>query len=449
MNQTTDAKKGYLDAFAAAAEQLPGHAVPWVREIRERALSRFSEIGFPTIQDEEWKYTNVSPIERHGFTPAPKGVNGVSAAQIEGLTFKDLLAHRLVFINGYYHPELSCIGALPAGVVVGSLAASLANQPDALQPHLGRHTPDAMHGFAALNTAFLIDGAYIHLAQGVAVDQPIHLIFLSTEKSASRMAQPRNLVVAGEGSQATVIEHYIALGETRYFTNALTEVVTARNAVLEHYRVQQEGAKAYHIGGLHVHMERDSRFTSHAIDLGGLLVRNDVRSILAAEGAECTLNGLYVVGGRQHVDNHTYVDHAKPHGTSREYYKGVLDGRARAVFNGRVVVQPDAQHTDAQQINKNLLLSEDAEVDTKPQLEIYADDVKCSHGATVGQLDPEALFYLRSRAIDEAAARDLLTYAFANDVLNRIRLAPIRLQLEQRLTARLLRGRAIQERELI
>jgi Fe-S cluster assembly protein SufD len=281
------------------------------------------------------------------------------------------------------------------------------------------------------------DGAYIHLGRGARLAKPIHLLYVTTGAGGPLLSQPRNLVVAEEDSQAILIENYVAVGEAAYFTNALTEVVVGPHAMIEHYRLQEEGTKAYHIGGLHAHLDRDGRFTAHGIDLGGRLVRNDLRSVLDAEGAECHLNGLYVIGGRQHVDNHTHIDHAKPRGTSREFYKGVLDGRSRAVFHGRVVVHPDAQHTDAQQVNNNLLLSRDAEADTKPQLEIYADDVKCAHGATVGQLDPDALFYLRSRAVDEAAARDLLTYAFARDVLSRLRLEPVRSQLERNLAAKL------------
>ena len=441
--------ESYLDAVAAARAGLPGQSVPWVRRLREEAATRFAELGFPTTRHEDWKYTNVSAIERHPYAPAPAGASaGVGAAQLETLLFTGIAAHRLVFVNGRYAPSLSGIGALPTGVTVGGLAEMLATQPDKLEPHLGKYVPANAQGFAVLNTALLVDGAYIHLARGTAVEQPIYLVFVATHADAL-MASPRNLVVAEAGSQATIIEQYVALDEGRYFTNAITEAVLARNSHVEHYRFQQESPKAHHISGWHVHQGRDSGFTSHTVDMGGLLARNDLNSRLDAEGAECEFNGLYVVDGHRHVDNHTCVDHAKPHGTSREFYKGVLDGQARAVFNGRVVVHPDAQHTDAQQMNNNLLLSKTAEVDTKPQLEIYADDVKCSHGATVGSLDEDALFYLRTRAIDEAAARDLLTYAFANDVLSRMKLPAIRLQLEQRLTTRLLHGRTLRELELI
>lgn len=448
MNQVSDSKKLYLDALAEkGAARIPGGSAAWVRDLRERGTADFSRLGFPTTRLEDWKYTNVGAIERHVFKPVPRNLNGATVEHVAAAAFQDIAVHWVVFVNGTYAPELSSVESLPTGVFVGSLSAALDTRPESLEPHLGRHTPSETHGFAALNTAFLGDGACIHLDKGVVVEKPFHLLFVATEECETFMIQPRNLIVADENSQATVIEHYVAVSEARYLTNAVTEVIAGRNAQVEHYRIQQESGKAYHIGGLYVHQERDSRFAAHAVDLGGLLVRNDLRNRLDAEGTECVLNGLYVVDGRQHVDNHTHIDHAKPHTSSREFYKGVLDGRARAVFSGRIVVHQDAQHTDAEQMNNNLLLSEDAEVDTKPQLEIYADDVKCSHGATVGQLDPDAMFYLRSRAVDEAAARDLLTYAFANDVLSRIRLMPIRLRLEQRLTMRLLHGRGIRAPE--
>lgn len=445
MNAVVDTRTRYLEAIAAGRASAPGHAVPWVRALREAAGMQFEAQGFPTTRDEAWKYTNVAPLARQAYAPAPRAV-AATAADADRIAFPGLDAHRLVFVDGHYAPHLSTPVAA-AGVEAGSLAEALEREGDALEPYLGQIAPLDQHAFAALNTAFLSDGAWLRLAPGTVLERPIHLVFLATGSEV--LAQPHNLIVLEEGAEATVIEHYLALRDGRYFTNAVTETSLAKGAALEHYRLQQEGAQAYHIGGMHVRQAGESRFTSHAIDLGGLLVRNDLRTVLAAEHATCALNGLYVLDGRQHVDNHTLIDHAKPRGTSSEYYKGVLDGRSRAVFNGRVIVQPDAQHTDAQQMNNNLLLSQDAEIDTKPELEIYADDVKCSHGATVGQLDPDALFYLRSRAVDEAAARDLLTYAFANDILSRFRVMPIRLELERKLTARLLHGREIKELELV
>ncbi|MDO8595551.1 MAG: Fe-S cluster assembly protein SufD [Sulfuricaulis sp.] len=436
MNPNSTAKETYLDAMGAAEKGLAS-APSWLRDLRRGGASRFAEVGFPTPRDEAWKYTDVTPIVQAGFKPAARGVNGMDPAQLEGFWFENMLSHRLVFVNGHYSEKLSTPGAWPKGVTVMGLAEALRDKAHRLEPYLGHYVPEKIHGFAALNTALFTDGAYIHLGRGTRLAKPIHLLYVSAGAADPLLSQPRNLVVAEADSQAVLIENYVAVGEAAYFTNALTEVVVGPHAVIEHYRLQEEGTKAYHIGGLHARLDRDGRFTAHGIDLGGRLVRNDLRSVLDAAGAECHLNGLYVIGGRQHVDNYTHIDHVKPHGTSREFYKGVLDGRSRAVFHGRVVVHPDAQHTDAQQVNNNLLLSRDAEADTKPQLEIYADDVKCAHGATVGQLDPDALFYLRSRAVDEAAARDLLTYAFARDVLSRLRLEPVRSQLERNLAAKL------------
>jgi len=441
-------KETYLDAMGAAEKGFAG-APSWLHELRRGGAERFAEIGFPTTREESWKYTDVTPIVQTSFKPAARGVNSADPARLEGFWFENLPSHRLVFVNGHYSEKLSTPGAWPKGVTVLGLADALRNKAHLIEPYLGHYLPERTHGFAALNTALFIDGAYIHLARGARLAKPIHLLYVTTGGATSPLlSQPRNLVVAEEDSQAILIENYVAVGEASYFTNVLTEVVVGPHAAIEHYRLQEEGASAYHIGGLHVHLDRDGRFTAHGIDLGGRLVRNDLRTVLDAEGVECHLNGLYVLGDRQHVDNHTHIDHAKPRGTSREFYKGVLDGRSRAVFHGRVVVRPDAQHTDAQQVNNNLLLSRDAEADTKPQLEIYADDVKCAHGATVGQLDPDALFYLRSRAVDEAAARDLLTYAFARDVLSRLRLEPVRAQLERHLAAKLRVAALHQEKEV-
>lgn len=443
MNTQTDAKHAYLQALDGRA--LPGSAYNWIGELRARARKRFEETGFPTTREEAWRYTNLAPLARLSFQPFSDGAVDVSAAQLQELTFTDLGAQRLVFVNGRFHAGLSSIAPAQAGISVGSLADVMEREPQRLEGYLGQIGAVDGSALAALNTAFLVDGAYVRIGAGTVLGAPLHLIYVATEDA---LAQPRTLVVAEAGSRATVIEQYIGVDEGRYFSNALSEIALATGAKIEHYRVQQQGVQGYHVGGLFVRQDQGSEFTSHAIDLGGLLVRSDTHTILG-EGAVCTLNGLYLAGGRQHVDNHTLIEHAKPRGTSRELYKGVLDGRARAVFNGRVVVHPDAQQSDAQQTNNNLLLSEDAEVDTKPELEIYADDVKCSHGATVGQLDPDQMFYLRARALDEATARDLLTFAFANDVLQRFRLAPLRAALDRNLMSRLLQGRAIKEVELV
>jgi Fe-S cluster assembly protein SufD len=445
MSAHIEPKDRYLADFARAERDLAGHGLPWLRSARREALSRFAAMGLPTTRDEDWKYTRVTPVEQGGFTLAPRPRGGLSADTLNALTFAGLGCHLLVFVNGYYAPELSSLHALPSGVRVGSLAAMLDATPGVLEPHLSRSMAAERNAFNALNAAFTADGAYVEIAAHTVMAQPIHLLFVSVPQDQASAAYPRNLIVAHENSQATVIESYVGIGNASYFSNAVTEVVVGRNAAVERYKLQQESTRAVHIAMLQVQQERDSRFASHCISLGGGLVRNDIAARLDGERVECTLNGLYLAGGRQHVDNHTRIDHTKPRGTSREFYKGVLDGMARGVFNGKVIVHQDAQQTDAQQTNKNLLLSEAAEVDTKPELEIYADDVKCAHGATVGQLDDNAVFYLQSRGVDAASARSLLIYAFANDIISRIRLAPVRARLEGLFASRLGRSSLAQE----
>lgn len=445
MGDLVTATSAYVDAFERLRSRLAGSAVPWIQQTRETALSRFAKQGFPTTRDEEWKYTNVAPIQRRVFTPAEHEPDTrVIAAQLEPFVLADQKCHRVVFIDGHFAGDLSALSSLPVGLTVSNLAAEFGRDAAVLRPYLGRYALTDTHGFAALNTAFLVDGAYVRVARDISVADPIHFLFVSTGEGNSVLTQPRNLIVTEPGSRVTVIESFVSLGQACYFTNAITEVAVADNATVDHYKLGLESSKAFHIGGLYVQQDASSLFTSHNITLGGVLVRNTIHGSFEAEGGTCVLNGLYAISGRQHVDNHTLLDHAQPRCTSREFYKGVLDGRARAVFSGRIVVRQDAQHTDAKQENKNLLLSRDAEVDTKPQLEIYADDVKCAHGATVGQLDRDAIYYLRSRGVDEETARSVLTYAFANDILGRIEIPSVRSYVENMLAARLLHGRRIE-----
>jgi Fe-S cluster assembly protein SufD len=317
------------------------------------------------------------------------------------------------------------------------LLRALAENNDLLQQHLNRYAAPAKSGFSSLNTAFMQDGAVIIVPDNMTVEIPIHIIYLTDDQAGASASGPRNLIVLGKNARATVIETYSGPDDTEYFTNSVTEVSLEAGAALDHYKLQQEGQKGFHIGSLEVWQQRDSRFYSHSISLGGKLARNDINVKLQGPGAQVILNGLYLAGGTQHIDNHTRIDHLSPHTSSKENYRGVLSGRARGVFNGKVIVHKDAQKTDAHQSNANLLLSSEAEVDTKPELEIYADDVKCSHGATVGQLDENMLFYLQSRAIPEDLAHSLLTFAFAEDVISRIQLAPVRRRLEQHVVGQL------------
>src|SRR6202163_2121384 len=388
----------------------------FVRALRRAGLERFATLGFPTTRQEEWRLTNVAPIAHGTFHRSQGDPNAIAPEQIAPYDFP--AAARLVFVDGHFSSRLSSTAetaTLPAGVVVTSLAAALAATPGLVEPWLGQLAGFEQQPFVALNTAFLGDGAFIYIPRG-ATSGLIHILFLSSsEDGRATVSYPRNLFVAGENSQLTVVEPYAGTGA--YFNCPVTELVAGPNSVVDHYKVQRESREAFHVATFQVQAERDSVPRSHSISLGGGLVRNDVNAVLAGEGIDCILNGLYLVDGRQHVDNHMRVEHAKPHCSSHELYKGVLDGKGRAVFNGLIHVHPGAQKTDAKQSNRNLLVSREAVANSNPQLEIYADDVKCTHGSTVGQLDADAVFYLRSRGISRVEARALLTFAFANDII--------------------------------
>jgi len=403
------------DEFARFHAGLESETPAWLTGLRQDAFHRFEDLGFPTTRQEEWRFTNVKRIAETKFAlaeiPAPLSRETISPFVLD----EDYL--RLVFVNGHYVGELSATGATPHGAVVSSLSAALADHPALIEDHLGQLASDDNACFAALNSAFIRDGAFVHVARGVVVERPIHLLFISTGNSSPTASHPRNLIIAQRDTQVTIIESYVGLNEGVYLTNAVTEVSVAENAVVDHCKLQQESAGGYHIATTQVRQQRASRFSSHYFSLGGQLVRNEVNVTLDDEGCECTLNGLYIAAGDQHMDNRTRIDHTQPHCNSHELYKGILDERAKGVFNGKIYVHPDAQKTDAKQSNRVLLLSDDAVIDTKPQLEIYADDVKCTHGATVGQMDAEAIFYLRSRGLSEMDARGMLIHAYAGEVL--------------------------------
>ncbi len=437
MNAQVPITDHYRSQFANVKQRLPGHGVAWLEHKRNAALECFAATGFPTPRSENWKYTNVRPIARQTFQVAGETCLGLVEEDLGAALIGGCETHRVVFVNGRYTPQLSSTGVPTEGVTIGSMARLLTEKPEILAPFLTHYADMEASGFTALNTALMGDGAFIELAEGVKLETPIQLIYASTALGEPTAFHLRNLILARENSLGTVIETYVSLGEAKYLNNVVTEMLLQSNATLDHYKLQQESIQGFHIATLQAQQERDSRLTSHSVSFGGALVRNDINTVLNAEGAECNLNGLYVVSGKQHVDFHTRIDHKKPHGVSREHYTGVVGGRARAVFNGCAYVHPNAQKTDAQQYNKNMLLSPHAEVDTKPQLEIYADDVKCSHGATVGQLDEQMLFYMRSRGIAEADAREMLTYGFARDVVERMNSAPVRAHVETQLKTKL------------
>ena len=425
MTQASKEKEQYLADFEPFGERVAQGEAPWLRALRQDAISRFTQVGFPTARrgNEEWKYTNVGPVARAVFRYPFQATSAALSAEAERHLDLGRDWARLAFVNGRYRADLSSVAGLPAGVRVGNLTEA---DPETLSGHLAQLAKLDGDGFIALSTAFIHDGALIALPAGEVVEQPIHLLYIKAEDGAEVVSYPRTLLLAGKGSMATVVESYVGPSANPYFTNAVTEIAVGEGANLNHYKLMLEGEEAYHVATAQVRQERDSVFRSTSIAIGGRLARNTLNVLLDAAGSQCTLDGLFLTSGTQHVDNHTFIDHAKPHTTSRELYKGILDGSSKAVFSGRVLVRRDAQKADAQQTNKNLVLSEGAEVDTKPQLEIFADDVKCSHGATAGKLEEESLFYLRARGLDKERARDLLAYAFAGEVLQRIDLQPVR-----------------------
>lgn len=400
-----------------------------LRVDKAKAQTRFRELGFPTTREEGWRYTNVAPIAKLKLQSAAKPAR-IDRAKLEAVAFASFPAERMVFVNGVFVPELSSLAAGVSGAQVLPLTVAMVQRPAWFEASFGLLAPWKDNVFAALNASSLSDGAAILVSKGKKLDRPIHLIFAMSEKTEGAFAAPRVLVVAEEGSAASIVESYVSLEDGATFTNPVAEILVGRNASVRHIRVQRESEKSFQVGTTNASVARDGRYHSTVVTMGGALVRNDLSVLLDGEGAECTLDGFYMTRGKQHADNHTTIEHATPHGTSRELYKGLLLGESRAVFHGRIVVQPHAQKTDAQQSNKNLLLSKSAEANTKPQLEIYANDVKCKHGATVGQLDEKAIFYLLSRGIGEDEARGILAHAFADEVIDRIEIPEIRRGLD-------------------
>jgi len=409
-----------------------GDEPTWLLSARKVGISRFAELGVPTLHDEDWRFTNVAPIAKFSFRPAfGPASDGVTAKALSQFSFAGLAGSKLVFVNGQFATELSSLAQLPAGVKVMSLAVALASEPELVEKHLFRHARTDSNAFTALNTAFFQDGAFIYVPAGQAVAEPIHLLFVSTAKDHGTTAHPRNLIVAERDSRVTVIESYVSLSDAAYFTNSITELVAGDNAVVEHLKFQDENQQAFHIATVAAHFGRASNVLTHSIALGAKLSRTNIYATLAGAGLECILNGLYLTRGEQLADHYMVVDHAQPQGASHEYFNGILADKSKGVFHGRILVRPGAQKTDAKQTNKNLLLSDDATVNTKPQLEIYADDVKCTHGATIGQLNDESIFYLRARGIPREKARRMLIHAFAGEIIDRVRCVAVRQELDR------------------
>lgn len=447
ISQTVKEKSTYAESFRALLDRTGATEPPWVQRLRENAFARFEELGFPTPDREEWKYTNVAPIAKANFEPASTLARippALDAAQLEPFVYEESRRSQLVFVNGSYRSDLSSLAALPEGVVVMNIADALkeGTYDHVVREQLARSADYNKNAFTALNTAFFASGAFLLVPSEVKVETPVHLLFISDGRQRHGFSSPRLLIVGQRDSSATVIESYVSTGEDdNYFTNAVAEIVLEDGAQLTHYKVQREGMDAFHVATTEATLGRSSVYKSTAVTLGARLSRYDINVAFDQVGAECWVDGLYIVTTGQHTDTHSLIDHRQPHCTSHQLYKGILDGKSRAVFNGKVFVHRDAQQTDAKQTNKNLLLSNDARVDTKPQLEIFADDVKCAHGAAVGQIDEEELFYLETRGLHPHLARNLLTYGFAEEVIARIGIDSIRAQLDEavlhRLSARL------------
>jgi Fe-S cluster assembly protein SufD len=444
VSQILKEKSAYSAPFRSLQEAGGASAPSWLERLRENAFISFEKLGFPTIHQEEWKYTNIAPIVKTEFEPAFTGRKSaptlIDAARAQAFFYEEARASRLVFLNGTFRPELSMVEALPSGVAVMDIADALREEKfeNIVRDQLARSANFNEDAFTALNTAFLSSGAFVLIPVGVQVETPVHLLFLTDATVGGPVASfPRALIVAERGSTATVIESYAGFGDAAYFTNAVVEINLAEGSRLTHYKVQSESAGAFHLATTQATLARNSSFDTTTITLGAELSRHAINVALDGEGAECWVDGLYLVGNGQHADTHSLIDHLRPHCTSHQLYKGILDGKSRAVFNGKVFVRPNAQQTDARQTNRNLLLSSEARVDTKPQLEIFADDVKCAHGATVGQLEEEELFYLSSRGLSPETARNLLTYGFAEEVIAKIKVESIKAQLDKAVLNRL------------
>jgi Fe-S cluster assembly protein SufD len=408
----------------------------WIEELRRRGAARFESVGYPSSKQEEWRFTQLGPITRTRFRPAGGESHGkLIADTAREFSFGKEAAAELVFVNGFFEPQLSRLGKLSLGVRVMNLAEAFASDFGPVRQHIGKYAKIEANPFVAMNTGSVHDGALVHVGRGMAIEHPIHLLFVSTGSEQPTVSHPRVLIVLERSAQVSVVESYCGAGEGLYLTNAVTEVVAGAGARLDHCKLQQESISAFHVATMQVELNRGADFVSHSASVGSRITRNDLNVVMADEHAQATVNGLVLIGGEQHVDNHTMLDHAAANCPSHELYKHVLDGKSTGVFKGKILVRPGAQRTDSKQTSKTLLLSDDATMNSQPALEIYADDVKCTHGSTTGPVDEEQVFYLRSRGVGLDASRHLLTYAFAADITRRIKIEPVRRRLENLMAA--------------
>lgn len=423
-------RESYVEGLSEFLDSGQKDVPEWVTALRREAISGFAKLGFPTLSDEEWRFTNLEALRRGSFSIADNGISGVSEKSVDSCGFPGLDCLRLVFVNGHFASSLSDTGDAGEGILVKSLSEAISEQGDLVREHLARYADYEKDAFISLNTSYFEDGVFVYVPDGTVLEKPVHVLHVSTDEGSPLFINPRNLIIVGQSSVAKVIEHYVAASQSVYFSNAVTEVVCGENANLEHYRLEFESRKAFNFSTLRVNQQKNSNIASHSILCGGAIVRNKVHPVLAGEGCNSDIYGLFISEGRQHMDNFMRVEHASPHCDSRQFYNGVLDGRSKGVFHGRILVHEGAEKTDAKQTNRNLLLSDTAQIDTKPQLEIYNDDVKCTHGATIGQMDEEALFYLRSRGISMRQAKIIMLRAFTGETLEQMSIDSVREALE-------------------
>ena len=424
-------RESYVEGLSEFLDSGQKDAPEWVTTLRREAISGFAKLGFPTLSDEEWRFTNLEALRRGSFSIAENGISGVSRKSVNSYGFPGLDCLRLVFVNGRFASSLSDTGDAGEGILVKSLSEAIREQGDLVKDHLARYADYEKDAFISLNTSYFEDGVFVYVPDGTVFEKPVHVLHVSTDESRPLFINPRNLIIVGQSSAAKVIEHYVSASQSVYFSNVVTEVVCGENANLEHYRLEFESQKAFNFTTLRVNQQKNSNIASHSVLRGGAIVRNNVHPVLGGEGCNSDIYGLFMSEGRQHMDNFMRVEHASPHCDSRQFYNGVLDDRSKGVFHGRILVHEGAEKTDAKQTNRNLLLSDTAQIDTKPQLEIYNDDVKCTHGATIGQMDEEALFYLCSRGIPMRKAKIIMLRAFTNETLEHMSIDPVRETLER------------------
>lgn len=423
-------RESYVERLSEFLDSGRGDAPEWLADLRREAILGFGELGFPTLSDEEWRFTNLEALRRGSFSIAENGISDVSEKTVDSYGFPGLDCLRLVFVNGRFASSLSDLGDVGEGIVVKALSEAIREHDDLVRGHLAKYADYEKDAFISLNTSYFEDGVFVYVPDRTIFEKPVHVLHVSTDEGRPLFINPRNLIIVGQSSAAKVIEHYVSMSQSVYFSNVVTEVVCGEDANLEHYRLEFESQKAFNFSTLRVTQQKNSNITSHSVLYGGAIVRNNVHPVLAGEGCNSDIYGLFMSERRQHMDNFMRVEHASPHCDSRQFYNGVLDGRSKGVFHGRILVHEGAEKTDAKQTNRNLLLSDTAQIDTKPQLEIYNDDVKCTHGATIGQMDEEALFYLRSRGISMRQAKIIMLQAFTGETLEHMSIDSVRETLE-------------------